>query len=152
MSTWGLVRNIFQSLIQVPTLQRTCSKCGSNKTYIRKDGNHKGPRWRFDEAGNRLCDKCYKHFVYNPSLTRIGFWKEYHRTHRVIRFKQKYARVATDIRKHLCSKCGKKGLTHLHHEKYDEQNILAHTVELCASCHAKENHRLAGRWAKEMIQ
>lgn len=43
----------------------------------------------------------------------------------------------------ICSKCGKniKGgeikVTHLHHDKYDALNPLAHTRELCNPCHRK---------------
>ena len=42
------------------------------------------------------------------------------------------------------SKGNRKGeikLTNLHHEKYDENDPLAHTVELCVECHNKKEPR-----------
>lgn len=46
-------------------------------------------------------------------------------------------------RSNICSKCGKKypdeltRQTCMHHEQYDESDPLAHTIELCHSCHGK---------------
>ena len=28
----------------------------------------------------------------------------------------------------------------MHHIKYDKNNVLANTIEICASCHAKETN------------
>ena len=40
-------------------------------------------------------------------------------------------------RKGICSECGEAGETHIHHDQYDSDNPLAHTRELCKSCHTK---------------
>ena len=48
------------------------------------------------------------------------------------------------IRKGICEACGRKGLTHLHHYKYefstkevrkDPELALKNVIELCYSCH-----------------
>jgi len=64
-----------------------------------------------------------------------------------VTFKNKRVRVGRGFnpRTGICSKCGKsvqKGeikRTNIHHDQYDEQNPLAHTRELCPSCHRKEH-------------
>ena len=58
-------------------------------------------------------------------------------------FDGKTLRLDKNPRTNICSKCGKKypeeliKQTHLHHIKYDKDNPLAYTIELCTSCHAK---------------
>ena len=54
-----------------------------------------------------------------------------------IRFKDKRVNVGKNPRIGICSKCKKKGLTHMHHEKYDPNNPLKYTKELCPKCHTK---------------
>ena len=60
-----------------------------------------------------------------------------------ITFLGKHIRLSHNPRKGICYNCKKdvtKGeikRTHLHHTKYDCNNPLAHTVELCLSCHRK---------------
>lgn len=55
-----------------------------------------------------------------------------------VSFKGKTITLDFEPRKGICSNCGKKDAhTHLHHTKYDENDPLANTVELCASCHIK---------------
>lgn len=60
-----------------------------------------------------------------------------------IRFKGKQIRLDHNPRKGICVKCNRSvesneiQLTNLHHEKYDESNPLAHTIELCVRCHMK---------------
>lgn len=105
---------------------RICHSCGSSTTYVSKAGL---PQW-YDDPTNpafTLCSKCYKHKYENP---------------RSIRFKDKRIIVEHPPRKGICQKCGKKGLTNIHHEKYDLKNPLAYTIELCISCHYKETWRL----------
>ena len=63
-----------------------------------------------------------------------------------------------NIRKNVCSTCGKcypeelKQQTRLHHEKYDRKQPLAHTVELCHSCHrilhAAKRKRIKGQFVR----
>ena len=59
---------------------------------------------------------------------------EYHT--RRISFQGKRLVLPFKPRTGKCSRCGKKGKTHLHHERYDPKKPVAHTVELCASCHS----------------
>ncbi len=60
-----------------------------------------------------------------------------------IRFKGKRIQLDHNPRTGTCSNCGKTvesgeiKRTAMHHKKYDEANPLAHTVELCISCHTK---------------
>ncbi len=30
----------------------------------------------------------------------------------------------------------------MHHEKYDQNNLMAHTIELCKSCHMILHHQI----------
>jgi len=59
----------------------------------------------------------------------------------MIWFKGKRIGFDENPRSNVCSKCGKKypedlkQQTHIHHIKYDSKNPLAHTIELCGSCH-----------------
>ncbi len=53
------------------------------------------------------------------------------------RYKNKTIYLGYNPRKGVCLKCGKEGKTVLHHEKYDDQNPLAHTTEVCYKCHKK---------------
>ena len=50
-------------------------------------------------------------------------------------YKGKTVYVGHNPRKGICTQCGKQKKTVLHHEKYDDDNPLAHTVELCYQCH-----------------
>lgn len=68
-------------------------------------------------------------------LTAKGYYKQY------VRFQDRQIKVGK-VRNGICQRCGKVGQTHLHHEEYDDTNILKYTVELCPSCHAKESWRL----------
>lgn len=60
---------------------------------------------------------------------------------RRIIFHDKRIQLKENPRTNICSKCGKKypddlrEQTIMHHEEYDPNNVLAHTVELCRGCH-----------------
>ena len=54
-------------------------------------------------------------------------------------FKGKRIFVNTIPRKGICTKCGKKGRTSLHHTEYDLNNPMAHTIEICQACHLGEH-------------
>jgi len=62
-----------------------------------------------------------------------------------IRFKGKSTYLGYNPRIGVCSKCGKSvkdseiNYTHLHHLKYDDNNPVKHTIELCIPCHRKEH-------------
>ena len=59
-----------------------------------------------------------------------------------IRFKDKHPRLDHNPRTGKCFKCEKEGMTHMHHLQYDENNPIAHTIELCPSCHTKTHHEM----------
>lgn len=59
-----------------------------------------------------------------------------------IKFKGKSIHTDHIVRKGSCQNCGKTGLTNMHHTQYDSNNPLAHTIELCISCHNKEHGRI----------
>lgn len=72
-------------------------------------------------------------------------WQKNHPEHysNKIRFKGKRVRLDHNPRNGTCSNCnrtvesGEIKRTAMHHEKYDELDPLAHTVEVCISCHTK---------------
>jgi len=68
---------------------------------------------------------------------------EYVKDHnsRFLNYKGKLIHYPHQIRTHICSKCGKQGQTNLHHTKYDDENPLANTIELCVMCHNKNHGR-----------
>lgn len=63
-----------------------------------------------------------------------------------ILFKGGQVWIGYNPRSGICSKCkrsvhkGEIKKTNLHHTQYDENNPLAHTIELCVSCHIKEHN------------
>jgi len=84
--------------------------------------------------------------------------KNYHRKYELkhiekrrtnqISFKGKQIRLNKNPRTNICSICKKrypeelKRQTSMHHYKYDSKNIIANTIELCVSCHAKIHHKM----------
>ncbi|MGI0041848.1 MAG: hypothetical protein ACRD94_07790 [Nitrosopumilaceae archaeon] len=68
------------------------------------------------------------------------YWKE-HYTGRTLWFGDKRIWLKENPRKGKCLDCGKVGLTNMHHTKYDENNPLLHTIELCVGCHQRQ-HRI----------
>jgi len=78
-----------------------------------------------------LCKNC-THIIYRQT-DRV-----YSRSR--ILFKGKRIHI-TGPRKGICEKCQKKGMTNLHHEKYND-DPLKHTIELCVPCHIKRSIEL----------
>ena len=111
---------------------RICAICGSNETRLTDRGY---PHWLRHGIGRWLCFRCYQRSINAPKWNKINQPK-------CLYFKGRHLLLKTILRKGLCSKCGKNGKTHLHHEEYDDSNPLAHTIELCASCHMNESIRL----------
>jgi len=112
---------------------KICAACDSTTTWINKKGIE---CWHYHD-GYIYCDKCFKYYIWNPiynpilSSKRVSF-----NGHRIIDSKTP--------RTGKCSICGAvKGInckrTSLHHIKYDPNNPLEHTIELCNSCH-KQHH------------
>ena len=60
---------------------------------------------------------------------------------KMIRFKDKRIKLAKNPRTGICSNCGMKGLTNIHHLEYNESEPLSHTRELCIKCHIKQHPR-----------
>lgn len=54
----------------------------------------------------------------------------------LIKYKGNKVKVDREPRIGKCSFCGKKGKTNMHHEKYDDTDPLANTIELCVKCHS----------------
>jgi len=104
--------------------------------------------------GYWYCNTCYMKYVRNPAK----LYQEYNKDYKSRRLLFRDTRLILDRnpRKGVCSRCGKKNgeifintkgresivQTHLHHTEYDPNDPLAHTVELCESCHLVESIRL----------
>ena len=53
-----------------------------------------------------------------------------------VSYKGKTIKLDFEPRNAICSICNKVDEhTHLHHTQYDDSDPLAHTIEVCASCH-----------------
>ncbi len=95
--------------------------------------------WENSEAG-KAWKKQYAKDWYQRNKQRILDKSETR-----VRFKDKRVFTMKQIRTGICSKCGKsvaKGeieRTVLHHIKYDPNDPLKHTVELCGFCHRVEH-------------
>jgi hypothetical protein len=118
--------------------QRECYACGASTSYVDKFGLM---HWRFNydtngRAYHMLCSRCDNRYIENPIRNPIT-------QKRRITFQDKRISLSDNPRTGFCSKCGRVDLqTHLHHEQYDLGNPLAHTVELCCSCHMKRTREL----------
>ena len=99
-------------------INRSCSFCDSNLTYIDKRGY---PYWHFYE-GNTLCHKC---------------WNREINAKRRIKFLKKRVYIKWLKRKFQCSICDKQGMTALHHWFYLVICPWFGTQELCWDCHTK---------------
>ena len=110
---------------------KICLKCGSDKTYINKSHRWKPyEQWHKYEDG-WICSKCYDKLIHHPKQHLID-------NPRRMRFKGKHIMLKQNPRTGICSKCGKKGLTHIHHIEYHDDNPLKDTIELCVGCHNKQ--------------
>ena len=120
-----------------PLIQYNCYSCGSDSTYIEK-GRY--PRWRMnrDEVGNilnMLCQSCFGHLIYHPKWNPV-YNAKFHK--RRYLFKNRTLLHNGNPRKGICSQCGKTNCkTDLHHDRYDPNNPLMYTRELCVACHRR---------------
>lgn len=62
--------------------KRICSNCGSDKTYVSKNGHE---QWRYDKEGNIICNKCHvKEWYVKNRDKKLDYQKVYNaltRTH-----------------------------------------------------------------------
>ena len=110
-----------------------CIVCGKYETYIYKNGVEK---WHTNiDPKGRICHKCYQTSGYFKKIRKP--WSKRSSKKRITFM---YQRIYIDFnpRKGVCSQCGKQGLTDLHHDEYDIDNLLSNTRELCKSCHSYE--------------
>jgi len=80
---------------------------------------------------------------YEKNPQKIPFYR-----HRLLNFKGKQITLENSPRIGVCSNCGRSvesGVikrTQIHHLKYDDNNPLDHTIELCVRCHRQEHAKL----------
>jgi hypothetical protein len=103
---------------------------------------HNCEEW-YHYNGGYLCTKCYTKLIGNPKRTPETIKKFNERNNpKVIQFKGRSIILNDNPRKGICSWCGKKGFTNMHHIQYHDDDPLKDTVEICSSCHGKETSRL----------
>lgn len=113
--------------------ERSCYACGSNTTYTNPKTGKRSWLANYGQKRNLigyLCNTCNSKYVSNPKTKGLNFH---------ITFKDKRIKLDYDPKTGFCSECGKAAKTHMHHDKYDESDPLAHTRELCESCHGKDS-------------
>ena len=88
------------------------------------------------------CSKCGDPFKTKKEL-HIHYYHihGYEKKPNVFTFKGKKVKATEPVRVGICSNCGFKGYTHLHHDDYDESNPLLNTRELCPKCHGIETEK-----------
>ena len=123
--------------IKTIPIDRECYICGSKSSYFHKKTGKTHWATNVDILGNVLhvlCTRCNSRYFRNP-ISNARY------SHNRMHFNKKDLHLQFNPRTGFCSNCGRVGKTHLHHDQYDEANPLAHTVELCMSCHMKETWR-----------
>jgi hypothetical protein len=125
------------------TDKRICLNCHVDKSLDKY--NHS--TWHKHKDGF-LCHKCYNRLISNPKSNPK--WKP-----RQLQWTPKGRQIIVkeDPRTGMCQNCGRQigdayvnfwgqikiiKETHMHHIEYHEDDPLKDTVELCASCHARE--------------
>jgi hypothetical protein len=132
--------------IDIPFEKRFCVNCKNTTTFIRKHNN--SPLWHI--VNNEIwCSRCY-----NKEIIAKKWNKIYGNKYKIrrITFKDKRVYMTEDHRTGVCSICKRsKGDEYInyrgksavvkqidkHHIKYNENDPLKDTIELCASCHGK---------------
>jgi len=106
------------------------------KQQIRERNNEASKRYR-ERYPERRKVSLQKWIFSHPEQVKANRDIQNHKRDfkKLICFKGKKIMLKSRPRTGICSKCGKIGLTNLHHEQYDESNPLLHTVELCVGCH-----------------
>lgn len=106
-------------------IRRECYACGTIKSRNLKTGYN---NWCVNKGTSYfLCRVCVESILYRG---RVDNYKK-----KRLLFKGKRTYLSKQIRTGKCSKCGKEGRTNIHHEKYDDNDPTAYTIELCVRCH-----------------
>lgn len=117
-----------------------CVNCNSKETVIHRiKTKTKGivlqEDWRIVGKNMIMCLRCFNRIFKKDILMR--------KNRRKFRFKDKIIVTKTEVHRigvcNLCRAVVKFDCkrTSLHHEKYDDNNMLNHTLEVCDSCHNK---------------
>lgn len=131
---------------------RVCSDCHSNETRWRQGCKRNDgtigpayPNWYLDGIGGWYCHACYMKNIISPTVdvaTRKKRNAPYNT--RRLKYKDKLLLLAANHKIGVCNLCrAVVGFdcqrTHMDHEKYDDSNPLAHTMEICPRCHEKKH-------------
>lgn len=132
--------HFFKGKVKIPS-DRHCTICGSYKTNVRLHKNgYLNYKWRYHD-GKWYCNKCYSKYFENLIVHKVY-------GPRRVNYKGIRIQLKDNPRKGICSWCGRKigeGIkkTALHHfSEYHDDDPLKDTIEICVSCHTKENWRL----------
>ena len=123
---------------------RKCSQCGSDKTYVKKNGH---VQWYFQNKNPKLplCGKCWAESWRDKNPLKVRQYKQKQLEHQIFFLGKSITLDKPIPRTGICTMCKmslKKGeikATVMHHVKYDSNNPLAYTIELCQSCHNIEH-------------
>jgi hypothetical protein len=116
--------------------------CGKSEVYTGRWKEH----WHPYQDGY-LCKTHYSKLVgykKRTAETRKKYNDKYNI--RKIKFIDRQIIIDKNPKSGYCSWCpnnihdGSCKVTNMHHIKYDKNNVLANTIEICASCHAKETN------------
>jgi hypothetical protein len=118
--------------------------CGRTETYTGRWKEH----WHPYQDGY-LCKTHYSKLVGYKKRTAEQR-KKYNDKYNIrkIKFIDRQIIVSKNPKSGFCSWCsnniydGSCKVTNMHHVEYDKNNVLANTIEICASCHAYETTRL----------
>jgi hypothetical protein len=139
---------------------KTCTKC--SKTLSLENFHKFKPSW---DGLAFICKDCLnkyqREWMNNNPIKRGMAQIRYKNNHpekyketqentlnRRLTFKGKLIHLPEEFRINKCSECGKvypdglKQRTQIHHIKYDENDVLKSTIELCRSCHMKLHWKL----------
>ena len=101
----------------------------NNPDYLARK-KEKDKRWRLSHLEyKRRKDREY----FQNNRERI-----YQQFRKRILFQGRVIAVGRNPRSGICSIWCRIGRTDIHHTKYDPNNVLAHTMELCDGCHNKQ--------------
>ena len=136
---------------------RVCELCGTDISN-KKTGGKYYPYWRINQVINGkkygvLCGKCHSRLYIKEYYRKHGRGDRRHEWETArgkrLKFKGKLVSFKYDIRCGVCNYCRAVvpfdcNYTNLHHDdyRYDENNPLRYTIELCQRCHNNEDYRL----------